>query len=100
MSKEDKIKQFGWRLNKYAEQFESYAQENKTSKANSIASKKINEILFENKKIDNNDLQSIKELIDWTEGQIHWDGVSWTDYKMHIRAYLGFKGIEIELEKI
>ena len=97
MSKDDKIKEFAWRLKKFAEQYESYAKKNAIGKANSIASKKINEILIKNEKINTMELQLIKDLINWTEDQLHWDGVSWMDYKMHIRSYLRFKGVEIEL---
>ncbi len=96
-SGEDKSNEFRWRLKKFQEQYELYAQEKEISQPNNEASRKINKILFEKEAIDKNDLQEIRRLIDWTEGQPHWSGASWMDYKMHVRTYLGFKGFEIDL---
>ncbi|MCR6639680.1 MAG: hypothetical protein NVV82_12040 [Sporocytophaga sp.] len=99
-NKEDKIKEFEWRLQKFQEIFESFAHEKKISQSNNDAAGKINSILFEKAFINENDLLEIKRLINWTERQLHWDGVSWMDYKLHVRAYLGFKGFKIDLPGI
>jgi hypothetical protein len=97
---DDKIKEFEYRLKKFQEKYQSYAQENENSKSNDESSRKINAILFEKAIIDENDLVEIKRLVDWTERQLHWDGVSWMDYKIHVKAYLNFKGFKIELQGI
>lgn len=95
---DDKIKEFEYRLKRFQEKYQSYAQENEISKSNDESSRKINAILFEKAMIDENDLVEIKRLVDWTERQLHWDGVSWMDYKIHVQGYLNFKGLNIELQ--
>lgn len=97
---DDKIKEFEYKLKRFQENYQSYAQENERSKSNDESSRKINAILFGKAMIDENDLVEIKSLVDWTERQLHWDGVSWMDYKIHVQAYLNFKGYKIELQGI
>lgn len=51
-------------------------------------------MLFELKLSNNIDVSMIKEIVQNVENQEHCDGVSWLDYKMHIRTFLKIYGVE------
>ena len=90
-----KIAEIEERLLQFEDIFLSYSLKNDISSANYIGITKINKILFDLKILNNIDVSKISEIIQDVENHRHWDGVSWLDYKMHIRTFLKFYRIDL-----
>jgi hypothetical protein len=89
-----KIDEIIERLILFEDSFQKYSLKEEISCANYNGITKINKMLFELKLSNNIDVSMIKEIVQNVENQEHCDGVSWLDYKMHIRTFLKFYGVE------